>query len=614
MAKKKNIFLVLFIIAFVVFIGFLVFIKTFDLNKYLPQFTQRFGDMLGREISIHDSELNISFKHGATLNIHGLTISDDPNFSQQPFLKIEEIFLGVKLLPLLTKREILVSSVQIKGPHIMLMRNANGELNISTFGKKEEKGKTKEQANGLFPVFLVDAFTMSNGTALYLDLDEKNPRTIKADKVDIEITQFGLIQPFEFVVRSALLSDTQNFLAQGTSRLDLNGRQMRFDDIDVELDLGKIKSRKVQNAVEEVTDKDEIKGLIDVFVSQMIFGQQGMLVLSLEGKLQDGYFNVEEFPFELSNFQTDFNVTDSRLNINQLTAQLAGGTLKGKGLVKDYLTDQDFSMKLDLSQLDLSKLWDLSETDAAVEGSLSGTMNLKGKGFIINPLPPTLNGDAYFELTEGRIVDVNVMKMAINSIANRLPVFGPFLLWKNIDEDEDWFKRAFGEKDTVIDKIMINADIRRGTVFLKSTELTTPDFLINGQGTIDPNLNIEFPMNIYIKEELSASMIDKTEELSGLLDEENRLLIPGTLRGPLPNPQPPFFYPDEKYLKKKLLASAAQGQIKEVLEKEPELKGVLNALFGGGATSQESSESDQSNTTSPPAEQQILENILDTLF
>ncbi|MCI0484735.1 MAG: AsmA family protein, partial [candidate division NC10 bacterium] len=104
-----------------------------DLNKYQDQYKPLIEEALNRKVQLQDIRLTIWPRFGA--RIGGFTILDDPSFGSGPFASLTSLDVGVKLMPLLTKK-IEVEEITLRDPVITVIKNQAGVTNASTIGPK----------------------------------------------------------------------------------------------------------------------------------------------------------------------------------------------------------------------------------------------------------------------------------------------------------------------------------------------------------------------------------------------------------------------------------------------------------------------------------------------
>ena len=117
-----------------------------DVNTFRPQIESELSSGLGRQVKVGNLKLSI-----LTLSVSAddLSISDDPAFSNQPFVRAKSLDVGVDLIPLVFSKELHVNDLTITQPEVALLRNATGRWNFSSIGNKptseaQESGRAAE--------------------------------------------------------------------------------------------------------------------------------------------------------------------------------------------------------------------------------------------------------------------------------------------------------------------------------------------------------------------------------------------------------------------------------------------------------------------------------------
>jgi AsmA protein len=105
-------------------------------NQFRPTIEQRASTAIGREVKLGNLRLSLI---GGSLSAEGLSIGDDPKFNQSPFLTAKSLKVGVELLPLIFSKTLNVTGVTIEDPEVILLRNAAGQWNYSSFGSSATK-------------------------------------------------------------------------------------------------------------------------------------------------------------------------------------------------------------------------------------------------------------------------------------------------------------------------------------------------------------------------------------------------------------------------------------------------------------------------------------------
>jgi AsmA protein len=104
-----------------------------NVNTFRPQIESELSSSLGRQVKVGDLKLSILT---GSVSADDLSISDDPAFSNQPFVRAKALDVGVDLMPLLFSKSLHVNDLTITQPQVALLRNAAGKWNFSSIGNK----------------------------------------------------------------------------------------------------------------------------------------------------------------------------------------------------------------------------------------------------------------------------------------------------------------------------------------------------------------------------------------------------------------------------------------------------------------------------------------------
>lgn len=173
-----------------------------DLNKYQDRYRPLIEEALNRKVELQDIRLTIWPRIGA--RIGGFVVQDDPAFRTGPFASLASLDVGVKLLPLL-KGRVDVEEITLRDPVILVLKNSQGQLNISTIGTRPSapapppKPEAPEQPAGsplqALALFAVDRVSIDGGKLTYRDESTTKP------------TEYTLTQ-LEFLLTSVQLGDS----------------------------------------------------------------------------------------------------------------------------------------------------------------------------------------------------------------------------------------------------------------------------------------------------------------------------------------------------------------------------------------------------------------------
>jgi AsmA protein len=132
MNRKKV--LIIVGVVFAVFILIALVLPLFvNVDKLRPEVQTQASAALGREVTIGKLELSV-FSGGVTAK--DVSISDDPGYSNQPFVRAKSLDVGVDLWPLIFSKALHVNTLTLQDPEIHLVKGAGGKWNYSSIGTK----------------------------------------------------------------------------------------------------------------------------------------------------------------------------------------------------------------------------------------------------------------------------------------------------------------------------------------------------------------------------------------------------------------------------------------------------------------------------------------------
>lgn len=202
--KVLKVTLVSLLVLVVVLIAALViFVNTFDINRFKPQIVSQASSALHRKVDFEKAGLAFSLRQGVSLRVNNLVIAEDSAFGQGNFFTVKDISLSIDVLGYIFHKVISISSATIDGPHITIIRQKDGALNVLTIaqtsgnkGSEEKVGNvTAPSAPMAVPAILVPSFRINNAEVSYIDHSTEPPLevTVKDIQLSAKVTQSKII-------------------------------------------------------------------------------------------------------------------------------------------------------------------------------------------------------------------------------------------------------------------------------------------------------------------------------------------------------------------------------------------------------------------------------------
>ncbi|MGE5306910.1 MAG: AsmA-like C-terminal region-containing protein [Alphaproteobacteria bacterium] len=195
--------------------GAAVVVALFNLNRLIKQNREfllaQAEQALGRNITAGDFELSIFY--GIGLKVKNFALADDPAFSSGDFVRAKSLQINVRLWPLLRKR-FEIKNVILRDPVIRIARNARGDFNFSSIGKREKPKEAKAhetrkrgEKSGP-PGVAVYLANITNGEVIYRD--QKEGADLDLKQVDLTLKQGSGNKPVSVELKAALFSPRRN--------------------------------------------------------------------------------------------------------------------------------------------------------------------------------------------------------------------------------------------------------------------------------------------------------------------------------------------------------------------------------------------------------------------
>ena len=497
-----------------------------DLNKYQDQYKPPIEDALNRKVQLQDIRLTIWPRVGA--RVAGFVVLDDPAFGSGPFTSLTSLDVGIKFMPLLSGK-VEVEDITLRDPIVTVIKNEKGVLNISTIGRTGvELPKTPSRAPipstegplKILALLAVDRVSIAGGKLTYRDLSSAK----SAEYV---------LQDMELLLQSVRLGQTPS---------------LKFDALVQPFNLP-VRLDGTFGPLKETTDIDAIHlqltlGKTSFTITGSTAGHDAMV------NVNSPVINTANLPIALPlNKPVELKMVDiaaavkgQDTHLSNLSFQLFDGQVTGQGHLTSGSDRPPFTSKATIQGLQLGPAM---ETMVALPLSISGTagadLTVQGRGFSIQDLTETLEGNSHVLVKDGTIEGVNLLQEAFSL----LKVAG-------ISLDN--------AKATVFSTIETDLAIKAGIVHVQRLLVDSHDFQATGNGTIgfDQTLNLKVTLNL---SQALSQKITGSSPAARLALSEGRINVPLLITGTV---QAPSYGLDSKALTGRV-QEQVKGKAKEAL-------------------------------------------------
>lgn len=610
----KIIFTSLIILLLIGIAGIFIFLQTFDANRFKPQIISAARDALGRAVDFDDIALRLSLSKGLELSLKQLRISDSTGFQNKDFLRVDSISLGVEVMPLLKKRQILVSSININSPECIIIRREDGLFNLQDLGKSASFKQGSADSSGTIvavqaaagiPLVFAKTILLSGGKVTYIDRLLEPEFILDISQLRLRIEDFSLKDTFAFIIEGSVFSEQNNLRVEGKIRLDLAGSKVSLSDLTITTDLSDLSLARLESSLamlKGVELPEQLGGRINASITKIEVTREGLAPFNISVELSAGLVKYKQLARAFSPIEAEFKITESRIRIRQLSLGLDKGMIEVGGELDDYTAAQQFNFKADIQDLDLAKIFDQKAQPVKIEGLFAADFTAQGSGFTLESLKESLLGEGSLEIKKGKLLDINVLKIVLSKIS-----MIPNLVEKIQANLPERYKEKLKQKDTVITKAKANLAVANGIAMLEEVGVEAEGFIFSGRGKADFSGQFSLAGSFFIPADLAASMVKAVPELQYLLEETGEIRIPLQAAGKAGDIK---FSVDLEYITGKIIKKKASEELGKALDK----------VFNRKSQPEEEPDSDTADTDTPPAkqerplEQELIENVFDLIF
>ena len=174
-----------------------------DANQFKPRVEAEAKAALGRDVTVGNLELSL---FSGSVVVNDFSIADDPAFSKDKFVTTKAVRVGVEMMPLITSREVNVTSLTLEEPQITLRKNAAGKWNFDSLGA----GKPATAGGAAPPPITIQELKVENGRVTLA----QGKKQSTWEEVNVSVKNFSNTSKFPFEVSAK---------SPGGGSLELNG-------------------------------------------------------------------------------------------------------------------------------------------------------------------------------------------------------------------------------------------------------------------------------------------------------------------------------------------------------------------------------------------------------
>lgn len=459
-------YLVVFVaVTLVLFFFTALFIpKLVDTSVYKESLEQWLSYKFARDVTAKDIEINLI--NGSKIILKDLSIMDDPDFSEEPFLISKEAVLSVKFFPII-RGELVIDGIVFVEADLSIIEDDRGKYNIASLGNGNYKN---HNGKNLAPTDLSGFF--------------KSPFKKKS-------TEIVSIAFTDTVVSLNKIGDD-----------DITKEILKLKGLDVALDDLKPQDNGLLSDMILTNDEDDrnMSNISALFRSSK---------LPLSGKLtiDNSFGTFLGIPFEEMKLYA--TIRDNVFKVDEMSFKLFGGVVKSKGFIDLSGKIPELVINSSIAGSMANKLIGIvTLNDETFFGKTTFEGTFTGKGKSIEEMKQKLSGEGIFRIEDGIIPAF--------SIRTELLSLG-IIPRNDLPEDLD-------TRFSIIGGIFLLSDgkFKTSTIVLKS-----PEWDAFARGSLSMDGKIEVKGNIFLADSMAVEF--KSEYFPSFIkDTMGRLSIPFT--------------------------------------------------------------------------------------
>ncbi len=571
MKALKVILVVFAALVILVTAGVLVFLKTFNVNSYLPQITQQVSKAVGRDLKVGGAELGVSLANGIRLEVKDISLADDPRFSDKPFFAVSRIEIGVNPGALFFERKVQMTGIVIDSPRIVMIRAKDGTINVQTMGAQVPAKGPDNQAAAI-PALLVNDIKIVNGSFTYIDQGSTPALALTLARIDVHVSDLSLVSPFQVSLKASLFSAQQNVTLDARVDPDLLKQAVRIKDLNIGVDLALIDAAKLEDQLPMLKPLalKKTAGLFKIDVPEAEAGAKGLATLKTQASLEKGLLLVGLVPVPAENITLNADISEKQVSIKTLTATVADGVIRGNALIVDYLSLPVVTGSVSTEGVNINKIAVAFSSPLGAKGILSGDGNVRFSGSTPEAIVSSLSGETKADIKDAVIENMNFLSASLGKI----PML-PGLLDSIMPDLSQATQDDIRQGSTHFQTVHAQGHLVKGGFQLDAADATTQDLAVHAQGAFDFVSGFDIKVDVRLTPDLSGRLALRVKALAGLKDEEGRIYIPLNVKGPVAKPK---VIPDIEYLAKKMIVAQGGEQLQQILG-SPDASQAVNAIF-----------------------------------
>ncbi len=543
-----------------------IFLATFDINHYKTQITKGIESAIGSPVAI--GEISLGWSNGVALELRELAIYRDKKTLDRPALYLERAVLSVRLLPLLGKR-LEIGSIRLVRPKFNVIKEADGSIHINGINppppnKAKSSNHARSESASLAAAVIIGSVKVEGAEIGYYDRSPSAPLQMPIHRLDILIKNLSFSNTVDFQANMGIFNSTQNLHLEGRIRIASMTGPYVLEEFKTSLDLANIKLDQLMDAAPSLKSaglQDKLLGRLDGTIWHLKIDGKGLSDLDADVDLTGGRIFTASLMSPLENVNFKANAKGTQLQLKNFSADFADGKVTATGASQNYMGAAPQSMVgLRVEKISLARAIPKPQAyTPQLHGNFSATFNGEANGLTWPPISKSLTGKGSISLTEGAIVNLNILKLVFDKLS-QIPGVGDAVN----NQLPLQYKHIFEKHDTILPPIQFPVEITDGVLMIPNLEIVLEGFELRTAGRVSLEGAVSFDATFVIDPGLSEVIAQSAPQIQYILDNDKRLVIPVKIRGNVRNL---VIEPDMSFIFSKVMETKGNELISQALQK-----------------------------------------------
>lgn len=245
MIRRSTVIVVEILFAIIVIVtGVLLWASFYvDTDEFRQDFTHTLEQLLGLPVSL-EGELNIALFPNPSLEVVGLVLHNPPEYENNTLVSFETVGVGVRLLPLYSKR-VELERIDVEGMRVNIIQRTSDDNNLTQLMERlssysDDSAPLDSTASDTFQIMTLNGIEISNASIIYNDLTDGD--SMSFDGIDIRTGAIQSGKPVSFTADSAFDWNEgkveSSIVFKGMVQFSADSRTFQFHDASVNASIG----------------------------------------------------------------------------------------------------------------------------------------------------------------------------------------------------------------------------------------------------------------------------------------------------------------------------------------------------------------------------------------